>query len=140
MAELVRFSISVEESLLERFENLLRKQGYTNRSEAIRDLVRQELVKHEWTEQENISVVGAISIVYNHHKRDLLNKITNIQHQFHELIISSQHIHLDHDNCFEVILIRGNPPQAQLLANNLKATKGIKHVSINMSSTGRDID
>jgi len=130
----------VEKGLLERFEGLIRRHGYTNRSEAIRDLIRQELVKYEWTEQKNISVVGAISIVYNHHKRDLLNKITAVQHKFYDIIISSQHIHLDHDNCFEVILIRGNPGKAHLLADTLRATKGIKHVSINMSSTGRDID
>ena len=133
-----RFSISLPKDLLDKFDQLIREKNYTNRSEALRDLIRQELIKKEW--QEGKEIAGAITLIYNHHKRELLNKITDVQHDFQRIIISSQHIHLDQDNCLEIIAIRGSPKEAQKLADSLKSNKGIKHVTLSMSSTGKDIE
>jgi CopG family nickel-responsive transcriptional regulator len=85
-------------------------------------------------------VAGTITLVYDHHKRDLLNKITDIQHDYQRLIISTQHIHLDHDNCLEIIAARGNPGELQKLADSIRAIKGVKHGTLSMSSVGKDID
>jgi len=137
MSKLVRFGISLEKLLLEKFDNYIKERNYTNRSEAIRDLIRQELVKKEWIEGEDVA--GAITLIYDHHRKDLLNRITDIQHNFQRCIISTQHIHLDHDNCLEIIAVRGSPAEVQRLANTLKSIKGVKHGILNMSSTGEGI-
>lgn len=138
MSELVRFGVSLSKELLEKFDKLIKDRNYTNRSEAFRDLIRQEFIKKEWQEGEDIA--GAITLIYDHHRKDLLNKITDIQHNFQKVIISTQHIHLDHDNCLEIIAVRGNPAEVQRLADTLKSIKGVKHGTLNMSSTGKDID
>jgi len=138
MTELFRFGVSLEKGLLDKFNLFIRKKNYTNRSEAIRDLIRQELVKKQW--QEGKGIVGAITLIYAHHKRELLNKITDVQHDFQKVIISTQHIHLDHNNCLEIIAIRGTSKEAQKLADTLKAIKGVKHETLSMSSAGKEID
>ncbi len=138
MSGIVRFGISLEKELLATFDRLIKERNYTNRSEALRDLIRQELVKKQW--QQNKEIAGAITFVYDHHKRELLNKITDVQHNFQKVIISTQHIHLDHNNCLEIIAIRGNPKVAQKLQDNLKSIKGVKHTTLSMSSTGKDIE
>ncbi|MFC1698735.1 nickel-responsive transcriptional regulator NikR [Candidatus Omnitrophota bacterium] len=137
MSELFRFGISLEKELLEKFDHLIREENYTNRSEAFRDLIRQELVKKQW--QEGKEIAGAITIIYNHHKRELLNKIIDLQHDFQKAIISTQHIHLDHNNCLEIIAIKGNPKETQKLFNTLKSIKGIKHAALSMTTTGSKI-
>jgi len=137
MSELVRFGVSLEKTLLEKFDNFIRERNYTNRSEAFRDMIRQELIKKEWLEGEDVA--GAIILIYDHHRRDLLNKITDIQHNYQGQIISTQHIHLDHNNCLEIIAVRGNPQDVQKLADTLKSIKGVKHGTLSMSSTGKDI-
>ena len=138
MSELVRFGISLEEGLLNKFDRLIKDKNYTNRSEAFRDLIRQELIKRQW--QEGKAIAGAVTLIYDHHKRELLNKITDVQHDFQKAIISTQHIHLDHNNCLEIIAIRGKPEDAQKLTDNLKSIKGVKHVTLSMTSTGREIE
>ena len=138
MSDLIRFGVSLEKGLLDRFDRLIRGRNYTNRSEAFRDLIRQELIKKQWREGKKIA--GAITLIYNHHKRELLNKITDIQHDFQGVIISTQHIHLDHNNCLEIVAIKGNPKEAQRLTDTLKSIKGIKHATLSMSSTGKDIE
>jgi CopG family transcriptional regulator, nickel-responsive regulator len=138
MSELVRFGVSLEKSLLEKFDKFIKERNYTNRSEAIRDLIRQELIKKEWLQGEDVA--GTITLVYDHHKRDLQGKLTDIQHDYQKLIISTQHIHLDHDNCLEIIAARGNPANLQKLADSIKAIKGVKHGTLSMSSLGKDID
>ena len=138
MPELFRFGVSLPKDLIEKFDKLIRKKNYTNRSEALRDLIRQELIKREWDEGRQIA--GAVTLIYGHHKRELLNKITDTQHDLQKIIISTQHVHLDHDNCLEIIAIKGSPMDAQRLADSLKSIKGIKHVTLSMSSTGADID
>lgn len=137
MSKVFRFGISLEKNLLDKFDLLIRDKNYSNRSEAFRDLIRQELVKKEW--QGGKEVAGAITLIYDHRKRELLNKITDIQHDFQKLIISTQHIHLDHNNCLEIIAIKGNPSEVQRLAETLKSIRGVKHGTLSMSTTGRDI-
>lgn len=137
MSELFRFGVSLDKSLLEKFDNLIEKKSYSNRSEAFRDLIRNELVKKEWKEGD--SVAGAITLIYDHHKRELLSKITDIQHGFQRVIISTQHIHLDHDNCLEIIAVKGKAKELQQLADTLKSIKGVKHGTLSMSSTGKEI-
>ncbi|MFA5062948.1 MAG: nickel-responsive transcriptional regulator NikR [Candidatus Omnitrophota bacterium] len=137
MPQLVRFGVSLEKDLLFRFDTFLKEKKYTNRSEAIRDLIREDLVKKQW--QEDKEIAGTITMIYNHHKRELVNKLTDIQHGFGGIIISTQHIHLDHHNCLEIIAVKGRPKAAQELADTLKAVKWVKHATLSMSSTGRDI-
>jgi CopG family nickel-responsive transcriptional regulator len=138
MSELFRFGISLDKRLLDKFDRLIREKRYTNRSEAFRDLIRQELVKKEW--EEGKEVAGAIAIVYNHHQRDLLNKIMDIQHDFQKLIISTQHIHLDNENCLEILAVKGSSKEVEKLADILKSVKGVRHGTLSMSSTGKDIE
>lgn len=138
MSPLVRFGVSLGKELLSRFDKFIKEKDYPNRSEAIRDLIREYLVKKEWTKSKEVA--GAITLVYDHHKRELLNKLTDIQHDFQRLIISTQHIHLDHDNCLEIVAIKGSPKEAQKLADTLKSVKGVKHGTLSMSSTGKGIE
>ncbi len=137
MTNLSRFGVSIEKRLLDEFDKLIKQRDYSNRSEAFRDLIRQELVKEEWS--EGMEIVGAITLVYDHHKRELINKLTNIQHDFQSVIISTQHIHLDHDNCLEIIAAKGDPKKVIMLADMLKSAKGVKHGTLSMSSSGKAI-
>ena len=138
MMNLRRFGVSLEKGLLDKFDQLIKERRYTNRSKAFGDLIRQELIKKEWMEGKEIA--GALTLIYDHHKRELLNKITDIQHDFQKIIISTQHIHLDHNNCLEIIAIKGNPKEARKLVDALKASRGVKHATLSMSSTGKGID
>ncbi len=137
MSELSRFGISLPGDLLDRFDSFIRKKNFPNRSKAIGDLIRQELIKQEWKGRGDVA--GAITLIYNHHKRDLLSRVTDIQHDFQKSIISTQHIHLDHDNCLEIVAVKCRAERARKLADALKSLKGIKHVALSMSSTGEDI-
>ncbi len=137
MNKLARFGVSLEKTLLKKFDAVVRQRGWTNRSEAFRDLIRQELIKREW--QEDGEVAGAVTLVYDHHRKDLVNRITDIQHDHQTVVISTQHIHLDHDYCLEIIAVRGKPAGVQVLAERLRSIKGIKHGTLSMSSTGRNL-
>jgi len=137
MAQLVRFGVSLEKDLLYRFDSRLREKKYTNRSEAIRDLIREGLVKKQW--EEGSQIAGTITMIYDHHKRELVNKLMNLQHDFGAIIISSSHIHLDHNNCLEIIAVKGSPKEAQKLADSLRSVKGVKHGTLSMSTTGKNI-
>ncbi|MCX5824279.1 MAG: nickel-responsive transcriptional regulator NikR [Deltaproteobacteria bacterium] len=138
MSELVRFSVSVEQTLLDRFDGLNRAKQYTNRSEALRDLIRKELVQQEW--KSGRDVVGTITLIYDHHKRDVLIRVMDMQHDFQEAIISTQHIHLDHHNCLEIVAARGKAEEVQRLADALRSIKGVRYATLSMSSTGREIE
>lgn len=137
MSQLVRFGVSLEKELLERFDKRIREKHYPNRSEAFRDLIREDLVKKEWVEGKDVA--GAITLVYDHHRRELVNKLIDIQHDFHELIVSSQHIHMDESNCLEIIAVKGKPKRIEELAYKMKSTKGVKHGSLVMASTGKGL-
>ena len=138
MSDLFRFGVSLDKALLDKFDRYIRERNYSNRSEAFRDLIRQELIKKEW--QEGDDVAGAITLIYDHHRKDLLNKITDLQHDFQKVIISTQHIHLDHDNCLEIVAVRGQPREVTKLADMMKSIKGVKHCTLSMSSTGENIE
>lgn len=134
---IVRFGVSMDEELVKKFDKLLSAKGYSNRSEAIRDLIRNSLVEEEWERGKEIA--GAIVFVYNHHKRELADKILDIQHDYNKIIQSSLHIHLDHSNCLEVVVVRGEASTVRELYNKLYSTKGVKHCSLARTSTGKEI-
>ncbi len=134
MGELVRFGVSMDEELLARFDELIAQMGYANRSEALRDLVRDRLVQREWEAGEE--VVGVIILLYDHHKRELSDRLTDLQHEHHDLILSTMHIHLDEANCLEVLTVRGPGPEVQGLADRLIGLKGVKHGKLAATSTG----
>ncbi|MFZ1980678.1 MAG: nickel-responsive transcriptional regulator NikR [Smithella sp.] len=137
MSNLVRFGVSLEEDLLIKFDRLIKQRKYTNRSEALRDLIRDELVKKEWT--ENKEVTGAITLVYDHHTRELVTKVLDVQHDHHDCILSTQHIHLDHHNCFEIIVTKGKSKEIEELFQKLKSIKNVKHAGFMMATRGNDL-
>lgn len=137
MAGLVRFGVSLDKGLLREFDIRLKQKNYTSRSEAIRDLIREDLVRQEWCQGKEIT--GSVNLVYDHHKRQLLNYLMDIQHDFHDNILSTQHIHLDHNNCLEIIVVKGDPKSIESLYEKLKSVKGVKHASYAMSTTGKGI-
>jgi len=131
---LQRFSISLEESLLEIFDAYIKSHKYTNRSEAIRDLIRKAFIKNEW--EKDHKVMGVIVLVYDHHQRQLQERLTEIQHDYHHHIISTTHVHMDHHNCLEVIIVQGNALEVQELADKLISIRGVRDGNLAMSSTG----
>ncbi len=131
-----RFGISLEAPLLKRFDSLITKKGYTNRSEAIRDLIRDSLVKEEW-EYGNKETVGTITIVYSHDKRELTDALIDFQHLFYTSVISSLHVHLDEHNCLEVIVVKGKGRDIKKIADKLIGTKGVKHGKLSLTTTGK---
>lgn len=137
MSKLVRFGVSLEEDLLVKFDRHIKQTKYTNRSEALRDMIRAELVKKEWT--ENKEVAGAITLVYDHHTRELVTRVLDVQHDYYTCILSSQHVHLDHHNCFEIIVTRGKPKKIEELYQKLKSIKSIKHAGFMMATKGKDL-
>lgn len=138
MEKLKRFGVSIDSSLITRFDKYIKAKDYRNRSEAIRDLIRAVLVEEEWTKTKE-PVAGAIVLVYDHHKRELVDKLLNIQHAYTNNIISSQHVHLDHDNCLEIIVVRGRINELNNIASKLKAIKGVKHATLTKSTLGKNI-
>ena len=134
---LVRFGVSLEGELLKKFDSLIKTKGYLNRSEAFRDLIRQDLVNKQW--KAGGEVAGTVTLIYDHHQRELVSKLMDIQHDFGKIIISSQHVHLDHHNCLEVIVVKGSPKDTQKLADSLKYVKGVKHATLSMSTTGKEL-
>lgn len=137
MSKLVRFGVSLEEDLLAQFDRLIKQRKYTNRSEALRDMIREELVKKEWT--ENKEVTGAITLVYDHHTRELVTKVLDVQHDYHSCILSSQHIHMDHHNCFEIVVTRGKAKEIEELFQKLKSIKSVKHAGFMMATKGKGL-
>ena len=126
MSVLRRVGLAIESDLLDRFDKLTDQRGYANRSEAFRDLARAELLKQE-AEKPNARVVGTVTIVYDHHVRMLSEKLTELQHQHHECVVSAMHVHLDHRHCLEVIVLRGKSKDVRQTADLLISTKGVQH-------------
>ena len=131
---ITRFSVSLDEKLLNQFDAQIRADRCPTRSKAVGDLIRTSLVETEW--RSGHDVAGAIVLVYDHHKRDVAAKLTEIQHDFLDLIISTQHVHLDHDNCLEIVAVRGKPNRIDALAKCLKTVKGLKYTSVAAATTG----
>ena len=127
MAEkIVRFGVSIEPDLLKNFDKMIKKEGYPNRSEAIRDLIRKNLIIEEGKDPE-AKIIGTLTIIYDHHTGTLTNRLLDLQHDHHNEILSTTHIHVDHHNCLEVLVLKGKIGNIQKLADNIKALKGIKH-------------
>jgi len=133
-----RFGISLEKELIERFDSLIRKKGNANRSEAIRDLIRDSLVSDE-VESSTVETVGTITIVYSHDTRELNDTLTDLQHHHHNSIISSMHVHLDEHNCLEVIIVKGKAKEIKSIADRLIGTKGVKHGKLTVTTTGKHL-
>ena len=131
---LKRFSISIDEILLTQFDDYIEARGYSNRSEAVRDLIRKVLINEEW--EQDSEVVGVVTLVYNHHQPQLQEKITELQHEYFHQITSTTHVHMDHHNCLEVTIVKGRATQVRKLAENLIALRGVKNGNLTMSSTG----
>jgi CopG family nickel-responsive transcriptional regulator len=138
MSQLIRFGISIDERLLKQFDALINTKGYSNRSEAIRDLIRNALVEEQWA-GENEEAVGTISLVYDHHTRDLSEKLTEQQHTHHKSIVSALHVHLDEHHCLEVVVVKGTAKEIKRLADELIGTKGVKHGKLMTTTTGKDL-
>lgn len=138
MSEIVRFGISIKDDLLLRFDGLIADKGYVNRSEAIRDLIRNALVENDLNNGDE-EAIGTISMVYDHHTRDLADKLTEHQHSHHKEIVSALHVHLDHHHCLEVVIAKGCASEIKRLADELIGTKGVKHGKLMMTTTGKPL-
>lgn len=129
-----RFGVSLEEELLEALDQFVKENKFPNRSQAIRHLIEKNLVERKW--QCNHIVAGAIVLMYDHHKKDVINKLTDVQHDFYDVILSSQHFHLNHNNCLEIIAVKGEAIRLTELADKLISIKGILHGKLVMSQAG----
>lgn len=138
MEEIVRFGVSMEKNLLESFDEMVSKKGYTNRSEALRDLLRDHLVEEEW-KVEKKEMIGTITIVYNHHTRGISDTLIEQQHYFHNLIVSTMHLHMDENNCLEVLVVKGMVDKIKTVADKLIGTRGVKHGKLTITTTGKNL-
>ena len=138
MSELERYTITVPKELLETFDARNHRKGYKNRSEAIRDLIRESLVREEWGDPE-ARVAATMTLVYDHHTRDLSAKLTEVQHEHGDLIVSALHVHLDHHNCLEVVVLRGIARRVQVFADALGSIKGVKHARLTLTTEGKHL-
>ncbi len=138
MGELSRIGVAIDSDLLDKFDKLIAGRGYANRSEAFRDLIRSELIEQSWQAKDTL-VVGTVTLVYNHHVRMLSEKLTGLQHDHFHSVLSTLHVHLDHDNCLEVLVVRGAARDVRAIADTLISTKGVKHGRLTITSTGADV-
>jgi CopG family nickel-responsive transcriptional regulator len=132
MGALSRIGIALDSDLLERFDSLIGRQGYTNRSEAFRDLIRDRLVADR-TASPKATVVGTVTLIYDHHAHGVTEKLTEIQHEHHDLVVSTSHAHLDHDSCLEVLIVHGEAKRVEQFAGRLIGLKGVQHGRLVMS-------
>jgi CopG family nickel-responsive transcriptional regulator len=138
MSTIERFGVSIEEELLTWFDARVQSRGYNSRSEAIRNLIRKEMVNEEWDNPE-ADVIGTVTIVYEHHLHELAHVMTDVQHQYHDSIVCSTHVHMDAHNCLEVVIVRGNSTQIKTIAETLISTRGVKHGQLVCTTTGHRI-
>lgn len=138
MSDLSRIGVAIDTDLLAKFDHLISERGYTNRSEAFRDLIRDELVEKAW-EKPDSQVVGTVTLVYDHHVRMLSDKLTDLQHDHFHQVLSTLHVHLDHDNCLEVLVVRGKAAMVRKLADALISTKGVKHGRLTITVAGGEL-
>ena len=137
MAKLTRFGVSLDQKLLQMFDRHIQRRRYTNRSEALRDLIRDNLVGEEWNDDRE--TVGTVTFVYDHHVRDLTRKLTDIQHDCQGQILSGMHVHLDHDHCLEVLVVKGRGSDIKRLADALISAKGVKHGKLTMTTGAKSL-
>lgn len=136
--QIARFGVSIESDLLSRFDDLIRHRHYTNRSEAIRDLIRHDLVEEKWSSAAG-EVIGTVTIVYDHHTPNLMERLNEFQHDHSKEIIFSSHVHLDHHNCLEVLVVRGAGAKIRDLADHLRSVRGVMHATLSMTTTGAEL-
>lgn len=136
MGVVTRFGVSLEETLLQHFDRLIRRKGYTNRSEALRDLIRESLVREQW-DLGTSETVGTLTLVYNHEVRELADKLTDLQHEYFRMIVSTLHVHLDPHHCLEVLVLRGPANELKTIADRLIGTRGVKHGTFSATAEGR---
>ncbi|ACS32734.1 nickel-responsive transcriptional regulator NikR [Thermococcus gammatolerans] len=134
----VRFGVSIPEELLEKFDRIIEEKGYVNRSEAIRDLIRDFIVRHEW-EVGDAEVAGTITMLYNHDEADVVKELLDLQHDYLDEIVSSIHVHMDEHNCLEVVIVKGKAKRIKEIADRLLSLKGVKHGKLVMTGTGREL-
>ncbi|MGQ0542450.1 MAG: nickel-responsive transcriptional regulator NikR [Blastocatellia bacterium] len=139
MSELIRFGVSIDESLLENYDRFLAEHGYATRSEAIRDLIRDALIQQRIDRDRRARALGSLTLVYDHHARNLLQEMAEIQHDFHKLILSVMHLHVSHDDCMEVIALSGVVAEIVELSNRLLSLKGIKNGKLFLTLPSSDI-
>ncbi len=137
--DLMRVGISLPENLLNKFDEIILQRGYSSRSEGVRDAIRSYIVNFEWMSDVQGERVGVITIVYAHSQRGLEDNLTEIQHDFGALIQSSLHVHLDHDNCLEVVVLRGEGQDVRKAAERMMSLKGVKHVKLTTTSLGKEL-
>ncbi len=138
MSKTTRFGVSLDDGLLKSFDGLCKRNGYANRSEAIRDLIRKALVEDGWNRADEQGA-GTLTLVYDHHQSDISKRLTAIQHDDHDCIIATLHVHLDHHNCLEVLVLKAEVERVRDLANRLLSTRGVKHGAFSLTTTGQDI-
>lgn len=136
---ITRFSTALEQDLLADFDQFITRHGYQNRSEAVRDLISKNLVDEQWRSAQG-TVVGVISLAYRHQQHKLQDHLTDLQHDDHDLILSTTHVHLDHDNCLEVIMVRGPASRVKTLADHLIALRGVKHGGLTITAAGQTME
>lgn len=134
-----RFTISLDEQLARQFDELIRQQGYQNRSEAVRDMLRQRLEADRLEQGAAPYCIASLSYVYNHHERDLASRLMTIQHDHHDLGLSTMHVHLDHDNCLETVILRGATAQVRCFAEAMIAERGVRHGQLNLVPVDMDM-
>ena len=138
MSDITRFGVSIDSRLIKKFDSLISRKGYATRSEAIRDMIRDALVEQEW-ESGDQKTVGTITIVYNHHTRELEHALTDMQHKSFHQIISALHVHLDVHNCLEVLVVKGRSREIKKIADRLIGARGVKHGKLTMTTTGKEL-
>lgn len=137
MSELVRMSFSIEKPLADKLEQLVDRRGYTNRSEFVRDMIREQLVQEEWEGDQ--LVLGTITLIYDHHKRRISEKLVDLQHDHHDAVLASTHVHLSAHLCAEVVLVEAKASLVRKLADLMGQQKGVLHAELSMTSTGRHL-
>jgi len=138
MGELSRIGVAIDSDLLKKFDDLIARRSYTNRSEAFRDLIREALIE-KTAERPDSIVVGTVTLVYDHHVRQLAERLTDMQHESYHNVLSTLHVHLDHDHCLEVLVLRGKASLVQKIADALISTKGVKHGRLTITTTGASL-
>ncbi len=138
MSKVTRFGVSLDTNLLASFDALCEKNSYANRSEAIRDLIRKALVEDSWNNAQE-EAAGTLTLVYDHHKSDISKRLMAVQHDAHDCIIATLHVHLDHHNCLEVLVLKGEAERIKSLAHALISIRGVKHGAFSSTTTGQDL-
>ena len=128
--DLMRIGVSLPDNLLGRFDEIIEKRGYSSRSEGVRDAIRNYIIHYEWMNEVEGDRIGIITLIYDHDQRGLVNNLTDLQHTYTDMIRSSVHVHLDHDNCLEIIMVQGEGKKVKEVAEKMMALKGVKHVKL----------